>query len=306
MSQTSVPSKEHIHTLIIRSFLNRGFPPSTRELAALTNSSEAAIRKALIQLQDAHGVVLHPTYTSSTSSAAGEEAQATTSSNSNEMALPSTRSPVWICHPFSSAPTGYIVRRQQQAKQHHATVDEQRASPPPPMAATASEQKAASSSTASSCDCWWGNCAWCSLGLAALVRGDAVTTITTMSGGDGEVVTVRVVNGELDAESAASGAVVHFPIKMAAAWDNVVYTCSVMQLFTRVEDVPVWCERHNIAMGDVVPLVKAFAFAKEWYGRHNDDDWTKWTMDEASAMFERHGLTHPVWQLPTSATNQRF
>ena len=33
---------------------------------------------------------------------------------------------------------------------------------------------------------------------------------------------------------------VHFPVPMTRAWDNVIYTCSVMLLFRTEEEVNDW------------------------------------------------------------------
>lgn len=41
---------------------------------------------------------------------------------------------IWVAHPFSCAPTGHLLRRGERT--------------------------------------WWSNCAWCSLGAAALLGGD--------------------------------------------------------------------------------------------------------------------------------------
>jgi hypothetical protein len=35
--------------------------------------------------------------------------------------------------------------------------------------------------------------------------------------------------------------VVHFPIPMRQAWDNVIYTCSIMLLFRNEAQVDDWC-----------------------------------------------------------------
>lgn len=56
--------------------------------------------------------------------------------------------------------------------------------------------------------------------------------------------------------------------------------------------------------GDVQPLSRVLGFAQEWYGRHLDRDWVKWSTAEAAALFERHGLSGPVWQI--MAENTRF
>jgi hypothetical protein len=93
---------------------------------------------------------------------------------------------------------------------------------------------------------------------------------------------------------------VHFPIPMHHAWDNVIYTCSTMLLFESESKIDDWCRRHGIAKGNVQPLSRVFEFAKVWYGRHADPDWKKWSSEEARAIFERFGLTGPTWDIPTS------
>ena len=94
---------------------------------------------------------------------------------------------------------------------------------------------------------------------------------------------------------------VHFPVPMTRAWDNVIYTCSVMLLFRTEEEVNHWCATRGVARGDVQPVARIWAFAKDWYGRHLDPEWRKWTVAEATAMFARHRLDGPVWSLPTSS-----
>lgn len=167
---------------------------------------------------------------------------------------------IWAMHPFSAAPTAFWVETSRGG--------------------------------------WWGNCAWCSLGVAALVGDDA--TITTTIGGESERVVIRIVGGVVQ----PSHLLVHFPIPMARAWDNVTYTCSTMLVFDSVPDVDAWCARHAIPRGDVRPIGTIWAFAQEWYGRHLDADWSKWTTDEARELFARFGLSGPIWDLPE--TRERF
>jgi len=165
-----------------------------------------------------------------------------------------TSDEVWIAHPFSSSPTTCVV---------HAGTRR-----------------------------WWGNCAWCSLGVAHLAGGTA--EIETRLGGIDEAVTIRIREGRLlDRDF-----VVHFPIPMQRAWDNVVYTCSVMLMFRNELQVDNWCAERGIVKGDVRPIEQVWAFASEWYSRHADPNWTKWSLREAAEIFRRHGLTGPVWALP--------
>ncbi|HRN62950.1 MAG TPA: alkylmercury lyase family protein [Luteimonas sp.] len=160
---------------------------------------------------------------------------------------------VWIAHPFSAAPTTCVVKSGGR--------------------------------------CWWGNCAWCSLGLAHLAGGNA--TIETRTGAIGEHATIRIENGKL----LDTDYVIHFPIPMRQAWDNVVYTCSVQLLFRDEAEVDAWCATRGIPKGDVRPIAQVWNFARDWYGRHADADWSKWSMQEAAELFARHGLDGPVWAL---------
>ena len=167
---------------------------------------------------------------------------------------------IWVAHPFSTTPTGFYVRAKEMV--------------------------------------WWGNCAWCSLGILELTGGNG--TITTALGAVGRQVTVRVKENKLlDCQY-----VVHFPVKMLNAWDNVLFTCSMMLLFEDESEVDVWCAKFGKDKGDVRPIEQIWGFAREWYGCHRDPTWTKWTPEEASAMFARHGLNGPIWELPTGG--QRF
>lgn len=164
---------------------------------------------------------------------------------------------VWIAHPFSTAPTTCVVKSGTRK--------------------------------------WWGNCAWCSLGLAHLAGGSA--TIETRLGAMEDHAVIRIENGKL----LDTDYVVHFPIPMKQAWDNVVYTCSVQLLFRDEAQVDEWCATRGIAKGDVRPIEQIWEFARQWYARHADADWTKWTVHEAIELFARHHLSGPVWALANQA-----
>lgn len=64
---------------------------------------------------------------------------------------------IWAIHPFSLAPTNFYVRSKTGE--------------------------------------WWGNCAWCSLGIAALLKEDV--KITTTLGGETKQIEINIVNGEI-------------------------------------------------------------------------------------------------------------
>lgn len=165
---------------------------------------------------------------------------------------------LWVIHPFATAPTPFVVR----------TADRE----------------------------YWGNCAWCSFGVAALLNQDV--TITTTLGADREQVELRIRDGKL----LDTDYVVHFPVPMLNAWDNVIYTCTTMLVFKHEADVERWSAQHRIAKGDVQPVENVWEFSKVWYGNHLNPEWHKWTTAEAKAIFDRFGLTHDIWKMPVSDT----
>lgn len=167
---------------------------------------------------------------------------------------------IWVIHPFSLWPTAFWV----SAEGRH----------------------------------WWGNCAWCSLGICALL--DTYANITTTLGGEHEQTVIRIRRGEV----LEGNLVVHFPLPVAKAWDNVIYFCGTVLVFQSEADVDKWCERHAIAKGAVVPIRQVWQLAKVWYGNHLNPEWVKWTAAEAQAIFESVGLTGEHWAIPQ--TRERF
>ena len=147
---------------------------------------------------------------------------------------------------------------------------------------------------------WYGTCSWCSLGAAKLLGGNVV--IQTILADTGEAITLKVENNEL--VNVDENLCVHFPIKMTEAWNNVIYTCQCMQLFSSAEAIKEWSKRHlppgQELEGSIQPIHKCFQFAKNWYANHDDPNWTKWTATEAMEMFERHGLVGEIWKLPST------
>ncbi len=167
---------------------------------------------------------------------------------------------VWVIHPFSLAPTNFFIKSDRGQ--------------------------------------WWGNCAWCSLGVAALLQTDL--TISTTIGAEGTPQKIHIRNGEIIEKDLF----IHFPVPMKNAWDNVIYTCSNMLVFENREQIEDWSTRHNIPLGDIQPVQKIWEFSKKWYGNHLNPDWAKWTAEDAGKMFREFDLTHPTWDL--EASGQRF
>lgn len=220
-----------LHFAILNEIISNGHAPNVDRLATILESNREEIIKGLYELQDYHGVVLHP----------------------NEPKI-------WVIHPFSLAPTNFFI---QSAK-----------------------------------GSWWGNCAWCSLGVAALLKEDV--KITTTIGAETKQVEINIVNGQLLEKQYF----IHFPIAMKNAWDNVIYTCSNMLVFENETQINEWSNKHNIPKGDIQPIEKIWAFSKKWYGNHLNPNWEKWTIHEAKQMFQDFLLEGEVWKLEDS--KERF
>lgn len=163
---------------------------------------------------------------------------------------------IWVIHPFSLAPTNFLVKSARGQ--------------------------------------WWGNCAWCSLGVAALLKEDL--TITTNLGAHDEQVVIHIIKGELQEKNLC----VHFPVPMTKAWDNVIYTCSNMLVFKNEDQINEWVGMHDISKGDVQPIDNVWNFSKKWYGNHLSPEWEKWTMQEAKDIFVQFNLMGKIWNIETS------
>lgn len=117
-----------LHQSILLHIINDGFAPDHRQLAAEFAVAEPDMVAAMQALADYHGLVLHP------------------------------HAPdVWVIHPFSVAPTNFLVSNKEGE--------------------------------------WWSNCAWCALGAASLLGADA--TIRTTLGATGRQVELHIRNGDL-------------------------------------------------------------------------------------------------------------
>jgi len=165
---------------------------------------------------------------------------------------------VWVAHPFSTGPTCFTVRHGERR--------------------------------------WWGNCAWCSLGIAALLGGNDVF-IDSYLGADSRPVTVYVDGGRVREDHL----LVHFPTPMKRIWDNVIYGDSTVLLFESEAQIDSWTKRHGIPRGDSQPIQRVYQLGATWYGSHLAADWHKWTVDEARAIFVACGLSGPIWDLPHSS-----
>ena len=78
----------------------------------------------------------------------------------------------------------------------------------------------------------------------------------------------------------------HFAIPPNRAWQNVHQHCSMVLAFRSREDTLAWCDRQRSTHGEDVPLHEVAQFARTWYGTHANENWHKWTIAEAQAIFD--------------------
>lgn len=160
---------------------------------------------------------------------------------------------IWVAHPFSFAPTSFWVSSAERS--------------------------------------WWANCAWCALGIAAMLD-EGETTISSRHGAEGDPVEIHV-SGRAIREP---DVLVHFAVPMSKWWDNVHYTCSTILFFRSIRDVDSWCARHAIARGEVISIDAVWALAQAWYGDYLNPNWRRRTNREAREIFEQIGLRAAFWQ----------
>ena len=138
---------------------------------------------------------------------------------------------------------------------------------------------------------FWGNCAWESLGIAALLETDAV--IHTTSGATGERLEIVVHNGEAQ----PSNAPVHIAVPAKHWWDDVQFTCATLLFFHSEGEVDAWCQSRGIPRGEVITVGQCWQLAHGWFTHRFDPDWRRLTPEEVRQSFEEAGLTGEFWKL---------
>ena len=138
---------------------------------------------------------------------------------------------------------------------------------------------------------WYGNCIWCSFGIAALAEGDA--QIYTKLNGTIEPLTIHIRNGQVQ----ESELVVHFPISARQFWDNVIFTCANMFAFDSEQAIEDWCKHHRVPKGEVKPIADVWELAQHWYGNYLSPTWTRKSAAEAGQIFQEVGFTSDFWKL---------
>jgi alkylmercury lyase-like protein len=138
---------------------------------------------------------------------------------------------------------------------------------------------------------YWANCLYCGFGIAAALDADA--RLTARLGGESGAATYRIERGTL----LDTAGVFHLSTPVARWWDNVIHACASFQPFADEADIDPWCARHGLPRGAVMSLEALWAFAADWYGGYLRRPWRKRSPQEVRALFARHGLTGPFWEI---------
>ena len=141
---------------------------------------------------------------------------------------------------------------------------------------------------------YWANCLYCAFGICAATGGSGM--VATRLGGEREPVEYRVREGQVEPRAH----VFHLSTPAARWWDNVIFACASFQPFRTTDDVASWCRRHGMARGWTFTIPDLWSFASDWYGGYLQPGWRARSKEEARALFTRHGLTGPFWELPDS------
>ena len=129
------------------------------------------------------------------------------------------------------------------------------------------------------------------MGIGAALGRDV--EIHTRIGGEHEPIVVHITNGKVQEDDL----LLHLSTPVREWWDNVIHACASFQPFRSKADIEVWCARHDLPLGAIVPLPKMWGFAADWYGDYLSEPWKKRSTNEVKELFAKHGFTDEFWRL---------
>jgi len=141
---------------------------------------------------------------------------------------------------------------------------------------------------------WWGNCAFCALGVAAIVGGNV--RIFARVGAESEQLVLTVRQGS-EARVEPLDAYLHIPIEPSKWYENVVSTCGHVHFFRSPTQVDDWCSRHSKARGELIDIRNAWRLARSWYGGYLSRDWKPWSATDLNRMLASCGLRGAFWHI---------
>lgn len=84
---------------------------------------------------------------------------------------------------------------------------------------------------------------------------------------------------------------------MKDAWNDVVKTCSMQNLFCSTHCVSDWCRRERRKVGYIMDIDTLWRLASDWYTGRTDPDYKRREPSEAKDYFRKVGLKGSFWGL---------
>lgn len=250
---------ERVRVAVYQSFARRGRGPSLSDLQAELRVPESAVQSALVSLHEKRDLVL-----AAGAAAAFRMAAAGVDASANEAVLEHA-DPVLLAHPFAGVNLGFSVLGTSAL--------------------------------------WRGGCAWDAFALPALLPNEAPMLVATRCPGCHAPIAVNV-SGEhapapADVAATADGTrvVAHFATPMKDAWDDVVQTCRLQQLFCNQGCVDAWCKHEGRERGYVMDLGTLWKLASGWYKGRLEFGYKRREPAEAKDYFRSVGLKGSFWGL---------
>ncbi|EJT53276.1 putative transmembrane protein [Trichosporon asahii var. asahii CBS 2479] len=262
----SADERESARVAIYRFFATRGRSPTLTTIMRASSLSAPQARRALLDLHQSRDLVLDPGVKRAWEAGeTGESGHEGPNGDGEEESL------VVLAHPFSSVNLGFSVMGRNNV--------------------------------------YWGGCAWDAFALPSLVPSESPCLIATRCPGCRNPIAVDVSSDypplagpEAPVEATAArmegpGPVAHFATPMKDAWEDVVKTCSMQNLFCTEGCVERWCKQEGRAKGYVMDVDTLWHFARDWYTGRLERGYERREPAQAKEYFRKVGLRGSFWGL---------
>ena len=136
---------------------------------------------------------------------------------------------------------------------------------------------------------WYANCAWDAFGICAALKTDG--RIESSCPDCGHPISVRVRNHAPDDKTL----LFHCLVPASRWWDDIVYTCTTMNLFRSEAHVDGW--HGSRQRGKTTTVSKLAELAEVWWHDRLDPEWQPHSREQNQAILDRLGLVGVFWQL---------
>jgi hypothetical protein len=70
-----------------------------------------------------------------------------------------------------------------------------------------------------------------------------------------------------------------------------------MLLFRSEQDIEAWCRARDRRSGSIFSVETCWRLGVDWYAGRLSPDWRRRSIPELNALFRKHGLLPPFWEL---------